>query len=125
MLSNFFTDIMQNEELKAKYEMLGKSLSPNASKEEKYLVLINFAKKNGYEISKDELEESVKESNKVTTLRAGKYDCACILGGGGPGEPNDPEKKSCASCACVLGGVGMYWNAGARCVCPLAGGGVS
>lgn len=124
MLSKFFTDIMQNEELKDKYEILGKSLPKNASKEEKYIALINFAKENGYEIKKEELE-ALEKSNEVKTLRAGKYDCACIVGGGGPGEPNDPSRRSCASCACVLGGVGMYWNAGTRCACPLAGGGVS
>ncbi|WP_288794744.1 Nif11-like leader peptide family natural product precursor [uncultured Megamonas sp.] len=126
MLKKFFTDIMQNDELKAKYEALGKSLPENASKEEKYAALINFAKENGYEISKEELEESVKESSEVTTLRTGKYDCACIVGGGGPGESQaDPKRKTCATCACVLGGVGMYWNDGTRCACPLAGGGVS
>lgn len=119
-LTDFFQDVMENETLKTEYEKLGQSLNQNITMEDKFKAAVDFAKKNGYDFTVEELEAECGNAAQRAAAN-GAYDCACIAGGGGPGDIN----SRCATCACVLGGIGMYWNAGARCGCPMVGGGVS
>ena len=128
-VDRFFKDVMENEDLKKKYEELAEEVQKKGlHMEDSYMAVGRFAYSNGYDLKWGELydanfEMQTKNWGKKTK---GAYDCACIIGGGGKGETYTGKKPNeCSSCACVLGGVGMYYNAGARCACPLAGGGVS
>lgn len=119
-LTDFFRNVMEDEALRAEYEKLGQSLDEDAGVEEKYEAAVVFAKQKGYDFTLEELRSECSNAAQGAAAN-GAYDCACIAGGGGPGDNN----SRCATCGCVLGGIGMYWNAGARCGCPMVGGGVS
>lgn len=123
-VTRFFREVMENEKLKEKYLKLGETTKKEElNKKEKLEKVVDFASDNGFSFTVDELQVGIDES--VISIQDGPYTCACVMGGGGPGEDPDPKKyHCCATCACVLGGIGMWYGDSARCVCPLAGGGV-
>ena len=84
------------------------------------------AKETSDEEKKEILEREKQLDEDEVEAVTGGGECACFLGGGGPG---DELNKTCV---CVAGGGGEYSDKAvehgysrARCACPAIGGGVA